>query len=63
MTELDHTLELRILKLQQLTRQLAEQQQLLAENQRQLVQMCLDLQQQIRQIQVEAEEPRHDRYH
>lgn len=63
MTELDHTLELRILKLQQLTRQLAEQQQLLAENQRQLVQMCLDLQQQIQKIQVEAEEPRHDRYH
>lgn len=59
----EHDLAQRILTLQQLTRQLAEQQQLLAENQRQLVQMCLDLQQQIRQIQVEAQEPRHDRYH
>lgn len=61
MTEPD--LAQKILTLQQLTRQLAEQQQLLAGNQRQLVQMCLDLQQQIQKIQVEAQEPRHDRYH
>ncbi len=36
---------------QRLIDQLALQQQLLAENQRQLVQMCLDLQQQIMQYQ------------
>lgn len=59
----EHDLAQKILTLQQLTRQLAEQQQLLAGNQRQLVQMCLDLQQQIQKIQVEAQEPRHDRYH
>lgn len=59
----EHDLAQQILSLQQLTRQLAEQQQLLAGNQRQLVQMCLDLQQQIQQIQVQSQEPRHDRYH